>query len=148
MAFLKNEILDPVQEFERLQEEINRLFDYERSEPSQGLFDRSFSPLVDILENNDEFVVVCDLPGVSISDLDISIASNVLTIKGEKKPVFGDGGKIFTKETWEGHFQRTLSLPDSVDVNRIEAIMQAGVLKVRLPKKEEVKPRQIQIQAK
>ncbi len=137
---------DPGQELERLQNEINHLFDLDYNDRSMGLFDRATSPAIDVAEQNDHFIVYCDLPGVDQKDVDVSIASNVLTIKGEKKmSERGEKAKIFRKEEWAGSFQRTLSLPKSVDPDRIQAEMADGVLRIQLPKREEVKPRQISV---
>jgi HSP20 family protein len=141
----KNDLLDPMGEFERLQDEINNLFDWDYP-GNRGLFDRSISPLVDVVENQNEIILVCDLPGVDKDDLDLTIARNVVTIKGEKKGgQKSEGEKTFRKETWSGAFQRTISLPDSVDPERITASMGDGILTVKIGKREEVRPRQISV---
>lgn len=80
----KANALDPGREFDRLQNEINKLFDFTYPDAG-GLFDRHFNPAVDITETNDAFKVMLDLPGVNRKDVDVSIAGNVLTVKGEKK---------------------------------------------------------------
>lgn len=137
---------DPAQELERIQEEINRLFDLDYTDRSTGLFDRATSPAIDVVEEGDHFTVMCDLPGVDQKDVDVSIAGNVLTIKGEKKmSTRGEKAKVFRKEEWAGSFQRTLSLPSTVDPDKIQAEMIDGVLRIQLPKREEVKPRQIAV---
>jgi HSP20 family protein len=139
-------LLDPVSELTRLQDEINRLFDLDFAPISNGLFDRRVSPPVDITESDEEFTVTCDLPGVDQKNLDISIAGNVLTIKGEKKGVDTEKDRrVFKRETWSGTFQRTLSLPETVDTEKIDATMKDGVLTISFPRREEVKPRQISI---
>lgn len=139
-------MMDPIQEMERLQDEINDLFSLDRYGTGAGLFDRTVSPALDVVERNDEFVVTCDLPGVELSDLDISVSDNVLTIKGEKRSEKSDKGrKVYRKETWEGGFQRTLSMPKSIDSARTSATLKNGILTISLPKREEVKPRQISV---
>lgn len=139
----------PDRGFDQLQREINRLFDVGYPPESRGLFDRSTSPGIDVIEGTDEFTVYCDLPGVSSDDLDVSIANNVLTIKGEKKrPDADEKTKVFRCETWIGGFQRTLSLPSTVDPAKIEADLTDGVLVVHLPKREEVKPRHVDVKIK
>jgi len=138
------ELLDPIAEFDRIREEFDRLFGMEPM--ITGLFDRVKSPAIDLVENDDAFVVTCDLPGVELKDLEVSIANNVLTIKGEKKDTREvKDAKVYRQESWFGSFQRTLSLPNTVDPDKIEAVMKDGVLKVTLPKKEEVKPKQIAV---
>ncbi len=144
----KNDVFNPLAEFDQLQDEINRVFSYNRNPVNQGIFDRMVSPAIDVVEDKDGFTVLCDLPGVKLEELDISVAQDVLTIKGEKAAEeTGEKKKVYKKETWEGSFQRTLSLPSSVDSSKVEASFKDGVLKVTLPKREEVKPKQISIKA-
>jgi HSP20 family protein len=153
MALIRwnNDVYNPFSEFERLQDEINELFNYNKSPNTQGLFDRTVSPAIDVVENKDNFEVVCDLPGVRRDELDISVTQDVLTIKGEKKDKATEEGKekkTFKKEIWEGNFQRTLSLPTTVDTSKVEAELKNGVLTISLPKKEEEKPKQISVKSK
>jgi len=143
-----NDLLDPMNEFDRLQDEINKLFDWNYPE-NRGLFDRSLSPAVDLVENENEIILVCDLPGIKKDDLDLSISRNVITIKGEKKnELKKEGRKTFRNETWSGAFQRTISLPETVDPEKVDASMKEGVLTVKVAKREEVKPRQISVNVK
>ncbi len=142
-------MFDPMSEFDRLQEEINKLFNFDRIGDSSGLFDRRTSPALDLVENADDFVITCDLPGIDPKDLEVSIANNVLTVKGEKKEEKeSKDAKVYRKESWAGTFQRTVSLPHTVDPNKINAELKNGVLKVTLGKKEEVKPKQIAVTVK
>ncbi len=142
----KDDLFNPFNELDRLQDEINQVFNYNREPVNQGLFDRTVSPAIDVVEDKDGFTVLCDLPGVKLENLDISVTQDVLTIKGEKKEN-ENKSKVYRKETWEGSFQRTLALPTSVDGSKVEASFKDGVLKVTLPKREEVKPKQITIKA-
>lgn len=137
---------DPTSEFSRLQDEINQLFDFDRFDSGSGLFDRTMSPALDVVETNDDFVITCDLPGVSEKEVDVSIAENVLTIKGVKSQTRERSEqKIYRRESWGGTFQRTLSLPKGVNADRVQAVLKDGVLTVTLPKREEVKPKQITV---
>ncbi|HOV38592.1 MAG TPA: Hsp20/alpha crystallin family protein [Spirochaetales bacterium] len=139
-----SEVFDPMTELDRMREEFDRFFGLEPM--ISGLFDRVKSPAIDVVEQDDAFVVTCDLPGVDMKDLEVNIANNVLTIKGEKKDSREvKDSKVYRQESWFGSFQRTLSLPDIVDPDKIEAVMKDGVLKITLPKKEEVKPKQIAV---
>jgi HSP20 family protein len=141
--------LGSTEPFDWLQRQINELFDLPRSSGSQGVFDRTASPLLDVIELPDSFVVECDLPGIDKNDLDISITGEVLTIKGEKhlKP-FSDKSKVYKKETWEGGFQRTISLPAGVEPGKVDATYKDGVLRIDIPKKEEAKARHIELKSK
>jgi HSP20 family protein len=137
--------LNPMGEFERLQDEINKLFNLDYPGRS-GLFDRTLSPAIDVIETGESVVVRCDMPGIRQDDLDLSLARNVLTIKGEKKPEEKrSNSKSYRNETWSGAFQRTISLPDSVDPEKVEASLRDGVLEIRIAKREEVRPRQIDV---
>ncbi len=139
----------PSTELRRLQDEINSLFNFEGWDFAPGLFDRNMAPALDMVENADDFTVTVDLPGVNEKDVDLSVAENVLTIKGEKKGQTEDGdGNFFRKESWEGSFQRTVSLPQSVDADNVKAHMKDGVLTVTLPKREDAKPRKISVDVK
>ena len=145
-----NGLVDPFVEFESLQDEINRLFDGMRGDPEpRGLFDRAFSPAVDVLEHADSFEVVCDVPGVELKDIETSITANVLTIKGERKdPSAAADRDTYRNDRRLGVFQRTLQLPLPVNSGQVEAVLKDGVLRIRLPKQEELKPRQIAVKAK
>jgi len=152
MALIKwknRDLYDPWSDFRTLQEEINDLFDIDRFPSVSGLFDRTDSPSIDVVEGENEFTVSCELPGMEQKDIDLSIASNVLTIKGEKKDEKEKkSSKYFKRETWSGHFQRTLSLPSSVDAEKVSAQLKDGILTVTLPKREESKPKQIAVNVK
>ncbi len=138
--------MEPVGTFDWLQRQINELFDFPRFPETQGIFDRRVSPAIDVVEHPDSFTVECDLPGIDQKDIDISLASGVLTIKGEKKVESkSEKAKVYKKETWEGSFQRTVSLPTDVDADKVEASFKDGVLKITLPKREEAKARRIEL---
>ncbi len=137
--------LSPVDEFERLQNEINRLFNLDY-QGSTGLFDRTTSPAVDVIEKEDSVIVRCDMPGIKKDDLDLSLAGNILTIKGEKKTeAKKDKSKNYRNETWTGIFQRTISLPDGIDPDKVGATLKDGVLELNMAKREEMRPRQIDV---
>ncbi len=145
----RNGLADPFEDFESLQSEINRLFELTRVPEPRGIFERTFSPAVDVREDPDKFEVLCDVPGVEIQDIEISVSGSVLTLKGEKKPSGAkEGSDTYREEMKEGRFQRTLQLPLPVDPDKVDAALKDGVLKVVLPKREELKPRQIAVKAK
>ena len=140
---------DPWAEMRSLQNEINNLFDIDSYPTNTGLFDRKVSPAMDVIEKEHDFLLICELPGLEQDEVDLSIASNVLTIKGIKKEEKENSkGSYFKKESWSGTFQRTLPLPASVDVEKIHAELKNGILRVTLPKKEEAKPKQISVKVK
>ncbi len=144
-----NGLADPLLEFESLQEEINRLFEGFRPPEPRGLFERTFSPAVDVMENADRFEILCDVPGLEAGDIETSISGSVLTIKGARREPAGAGrNDVFRTDRRSGEFQRTLQLPMPVNAGQVEAALKDGVLRIVLPKQEELKPRQISVKAK
>jgi HSP20 family protein len=143
------DVYDPFRELRKLQNDINDLFTFDRFPGTEGLFDRNFSPALDVTENANDYTVRAEVPGLEEKDIDVSIASNVLTIRGEKKgEKEAKDAKFFRKETWSGSFQRTLPLPVPVDAAHIQAELKDGILTVVLPKREEAKPKQISVNVK
>ena len=139
---------DSLNLLERFQDDWDRLFGWSRYPEASGLFDRSVSPSVDVVETESEVVLWADMPGLDKKDLELSVAANVLTLKGEKKSPAKpekDKDRVYRDETWAGSFHRSLSLPDSVDSEKVTAEFRDGVLKVTLAKKAEHKPRQIPV---
>jgi len=136
---------DPFQEMLNLRRTVDRLFDnvtpdHEWSQPAMwGL-------AVDMVENKDEFVVKASVPGINPEDLDISYSDDTLTIKGEikeDKDVKED--QFHLRERRFGSFMRTIALPNKIKGDAIKASYQNGVIVLRLPKAEEVKPKRIAI---
>lgn len=103
---------------------------------------------LDVIENDDEFVVKADVAGIDPEDIEITYTDNNLSIKGEmieEREEKEEEGRYHLRERRYGTFSRTISMPGSVDVDSIQAETENGVLKIHLPKKEEVKPRRIEI---
>ena len=105
-----------------------------------------FAPAVDLEEKEDHFVVTADLPGVSEKDIDVKVEDGVLLLSGKREVSKEEKteGRYY-RERSSGSFCRTFSLGDGVDAAKIEAVYKNGVLTVKLPKKEETKPRQIPV---
>lgn len=140
---------DPFVEFERLEEEFDRLFGLSSDRPSTGLLDQSVTPPLDLQETPDEFIVTAELPGLDLRDLDVSVTSNILTLSGSKREAqVPERARIHRNELWSGEFRRTLSLPSAVNADSVSARFSDGVLTVILPKPEETKPKRISITAK
>ncbi len=126
--------------FSLFEDTLNRFF-------SDNLAARPWSPSVDISETQDALLLTADLPGVKLEEIDLKLEDGTLTLSGrrefEKKEEKGAYHRI---ERSYGSFQRAFSLPDSVDVDKVSASMENGVLKVTLPKKEVAKPKTIKVQ--
>ena len=140
---------DPFREMAALQDRVNRIFADAYARRDDDLTTRgSWVPPVDIYESDDhELVLKAELPDVTREDITLKVENNTLTISGEKKL---DGGvkedQVRRIERSYGAFSRSFTLPQSVDTNRIGAEYKNGVLTVRLPLRQEAKPRQIQVQ--
>ncbi|MBI3005155.1 MAG: Hsp20/alpha crystallin family protein [Ignavibacteriales bacterium] len=108
-----------------------------------------WTPAVDIAEQENEYVVKAELPGVSKDDVKITVESNILTIHGEKKQEATVKGDNYQRvERSYGSFQRSFKLPETVKTEKIDASYKDGVLTITLPKAEEAKPKQIEVKVK
>ena len=141
---------DPFREFAQFQNRINRVFTnaYGRADSDEGLMTSgAWAPPVDIYQNGDhEVVLKAELPDMTREDIDITVDNGTLTIKGEKK--FSNEVKEESFHRIErpyGAFSRSFSLPQTVDTARVGADYKNGVLTVRLPLREEARPRQIKV---
>ena len=138
---------DPFREFAQLQERINRVFnDAYRSD--EGLMTSgTWVPPVDIFQNGDhEVVIKAEFPDMSREDIDITVDNGTLTIKGEKKLTQDVKEEQFHRiERRYGTFSRSFSLPQTVDTAKVAADYKNGVLTVRLPLREEAKPRSVKV---
>jgi len=140
MALIK---WDPFREFNVLHHRMSDFLGKDWEAPTTA-----WNPSVDIFENDNEVVVKAELPGMNAKDIDVKLENNILTLRGERR---------FEKEAKEenyhrvereyGTFSRTFALPTPVDGDKVSAEYKDGVLKVLLPKKEEIKPKPIKIAA-
>ncbi len=106
----------------------------------------NWAPSVDISENDKEFTLLADIPGVDPKDIDISMEKGVLTIKGERSSENVEEGENYRRvERESGQFYRRFTLPDSADADKIEAKSEHGVLKITIPKQEVAVSRRIEV---
>jgi len=139
---------DPFREFAQLQDRINRVFTNAYGRSDEGLMTSgNWVPPVDIFQNGDDEVVLkAELPDMTREDIDITVDNGTLTIRGEKKFSSEVKEEAFRRiERSYGTFSRSFSLPQTVDTGRVGAEYKNGVLTVRLPLREEAKPRQIKV---
>jgi HSP20 family protein len=137
---------EPFRELSSLQTEMNRLFNAAFENQGNGPSTRRWTPAMDLLETDDEFVLRADLPGMNESDVSIELEDNVLTLSGERKTEHEDKREGFYRmERSFGSFSRALTLPKGVDPEAVNASFDRGVLEVRIPKPEQRKPRKITI---
>src|SRR3954463_10863865 len=140
---------DPFRDLRTLQDEVNRLFstNFSRGFGDEGIARGAWTPNVDIFENKDEIVLEAELPGMNREDFDLSIENNVLTLRGERKFEKKDDNDNYHRvERSYGSFTRSFTLPQTVSSEGAVAEYKNGVLRVSLPKREEVKARKISIQ--
>ena len=104
-----------------------------------------FIPAVDILENQNEIMILADMPGVEGQDVDIDLRDDVLTIRGAISPVEDEKeASVYREFNWGDYF-RQFTLAEVIDQEKIAAKMDNGILRLTLPKKEKVKPKKIQV---
>lgn len=118
------------------------------AEDGSSVATSAWTPAVDIKEEENQFLITADVPGVDPKDIDVTMENGMLTIKGERKlesDVKENGYRRF--ERMHGTFYRRFSLPDYADADKIAANCKNGVLTVTVPKAEAVKPRRIEVKA-
>lgn len=138
----------PLRDLPTIQDEVNRLFDsvFTRA-PLRGEPNAVFTPLVDIEETAEEFILRTDLPGVAQKDVKVSLMGDTLTIRGERKRenAAGDGSHHRIERLY-GTFERSFSLGSPVRNDKVKAQYRDGVLEVHVPKAEEARIREIEVQ--
>lgn len=131
-----------------LQNRVNRLFDDMFPEIGQGddMGLMEWRPMVDTYEKDDAIIVNAELPGVNKEDISVDVKNNILTISGERKHEEDvNEDNFFRKERFYGKFQRSFTLPDNVDSEKVDAAYKDGVLEVKIPKTEQGSTKKIEI---
>jgi HSP20 family protein len=136
---------DPFREMLAMRDLMDRVFDRSLTAPS---FVDEWGLALDVIENSDEYVVKASVPGINPDDIDITYDNRTLTIKGEiREETDQEEGHYHLRERRYGSFARSLTLPTSIDADKINANYEAGVLSLHLPKVEEAKPKRIAVQS-
>jgi HSP20 family protein len=138
---------EPTRELSSLQSDVNRLFNAFFDPPTgNGASMRRWIPAMDLVETADDFVLRADLPGLTEQDVSIDLEDTVLTVSGERKAEHDEGEEGYYRvERATGAFSRSLTLPEGVDADAIQASFADGVLEIRIPKPEQRKPRKVAI---
>ncbi|MBI4413446.1 MAG: Hsp20/alpha crystallin family protein [candidate division NC10 bacterium] len=142
---------DPFRDLISIQDRMNRLFEQTlaRTREEEGIAASTWMPAVDIYETPDQVVMKAELPGLTREDIEINVRDNTLSLRGQRK---------FEKDVKEenylrierayGSFQRSFTLPVTIQQDKIKAVFRDGVLELTLPKAEEARPKQIKIDVK
>lgn len=134
--------------FDELRREMDRLFDTFGMGLPRWPYPRAAGyPALNVWDAGDTLCVEAEVPGINKDDLEVFAVGNELTIKGRREPVPGDNLTYHRQERGTGEFTRVITLPAEVDADRVEAVLDNGVLTVRLPKAEAAKPRKIAVKA-
>ncbi len=139
---------DPFREFSTLQGQMNRLFrdTFGEGGREESLTTSVFAPAVDVYEDEHNITLKVEVPGIDEKDIDIRVENNVLTIHGERKFEKDEKEENYRRvERQYGSFTRTFTLPNTLDAENIQADYDKGVLKIRMAKKAEAKPKQIKV---
>src|SRR5207237_9530353 len=138
---------DPFPEFSTLQDRMNRLFrESHGTEGEESLSTSTFAPPVDVYEDDHNVVLTIEVPGIDEKDIDVRIENNTLTVHGERKLEKEEKEENYRRvERQYGSFTRSFTLPNSVDTGQVSANYDNGVLKIKLAKKSEAKPKQIKV---
>ena len=141
---------DPFRDLVGIQDELNRLFGrtYSGGEPMRPSAAGAWMPAMDVFETEDTIVAKLELPGIEPGDVEVAVEDSTLTVSGKRE---------FSSETNEenyhrverryGSFSRSIALPQTVDVEKVSAKFDKGVLEIAVPKVERAKPKRIEIEA-
>ena len=140
---------DPSREMEELQNRLSNLFGRTPARLAEGKEESitvaEWAPLVDITEDDKEYIIKTELPEVKKEDVKVAVENGLLTIVGERKFEKEENKKYHRVERAYGRFVRSFIVPDAVDADKVSAEFKDGVLKVHLPKSEKTKPKQIEV---
>jgi len=142
----------PLREMEDAQRRMSSLFDwtpFRRSNltgEEENITVPEWAPLVDIAEDDKEYLLKVELPEVHKDDVKVTVESGTLTISGERKSETEQKGRKFHRvERYYGRFERTFSIPDDAEAGNVKAEFKDGVLRVHLAKSEKARPKQIEV---
>jgi HSP20 family protein len=141
-------LFTPSRDLVGIQGDVNRLLDtFFVRYPTRGDAPALFTPAVDIEETPEEFVLKLDLPGVPQKDVKVSLMGDMLTVKGERKSESDrNGGNVHRSERVYGSFERSFTLGTPVRNDKVKATYRDGVLEIHVPKAEEARLREIEVQ--
>jgi len=139
----------PSVSFGDVRRELDRLFEG-FADPFDGGVVRNTGayPAVNVWEDGDSLYAEAEIPGVTMEDIEVNVVGNELSIKGERKPMCGEGFTVHQRERGTGEFSRFLTLPVAVKADGVDAVLKNGVLTITLPKADEAKPKRIEVKVR
>lgn len=142
--------LDPFKELEEMERRLSTLFGRApartNGDKREALTVTEWTPLVDIVEDEKEYLIKAELPELKKEDVKVTVQDDVLTLSGERKYEKEEKGKKYHRvERAYGSFERSFTLPDDADGAKVSAEFKDGVLKIHLPKSEKAKPKAIAV---
>lgn len=147
MAIVK---YNPIRDLRTMQEQMNRLLDMAwNREIGEDLREGIWQPPVDIYEDEHSVIIKAEVPGIDQKEIEVRIEDNTLTLRGERKHNREVKKENYHRvERYYGQFQRSFSLPVSIDQEHVKAVCDKGILTITLPKREDTRPKQINVEVK
>src|SRR5438552_16346889 len=143
---------NPFREMEDMQRRVSSLFDWSPfrrgslTAEEENITATEWAPLVDISEDDKEYLIKVGRPEVQKDDVKVTVESGTLTISGERKAEKGEKGRRFHRvERYFGQFERSFTIPDDAEANDVRAEFKDGVLRMHLAKSEKARPKQIEV---
>jgi HSP20 family protein len=139
-------VVNPWREMDHLQRDLNRLF--EDYSPANRVRRAPAYPALNVWNNEEGLIVTAEVPGLRSEDIEINVVGDTLTLSGVRKPdEMTETGRYHRQERGNGSFHRSVQLPYPIDVAKVDATFRNGVLNVKLPRAEELKPRKIKVKS-
>ena len=141
---------DPFKELNEMENRLATMFGRapvrKNGEKDEAMTVAEWAPLVDITEDEKEYLIKAQLPEVKKDDMKVSVQDGILTIAGERKSEKEEKNKKFHRVEWAyGSFSRSFTLPEDADADKVAGDFKDGVLKVHVPKSEKAKPKKIEV---
>jgi HSP20 family protein len=138
---------DPFFDMSKTLDEVDRMFNAANRPLGLRSVPRGTFPVINIYDQGESAVLVAEIPGIDPNELELTVLNDTVTIKGKRLFEGNDEDRVYRRERWSGEFSRTLTLPDAVDPDKVNAQYKNGVLRVTLEKAEKARAKKIQIKS-
>ena len=129
----------------RLHSEMNRLMEHFFEDMPEARPYAAGYPAINVWEDGDAAYIECELPGLTLNDIEVLVTGNEVTLKGERKIADHEKAAWHRRERSQGSFIRTLTMPWAVDADKVSATFRDGILTVQLPRAESAKPKKVKV---